>query len=101
MHTWFIWVCQIHHPDYPHESSHKAPDQDGGPSRREMGVFMRTEHAKYIIVFMHRLTKIPPFLLVPPVGVWIAELAGNWRWIDVTTVHARVYDVFSGEEASL
>jgi hypothetical protein len=38
------------------------------------------------VVLVHRLAKVPPLLLVPPVGVGIAELALDARRVDVAAV---------------
>ena len=66
-----------------------------------MCILMGRKHAKDIIVFMYRLTVIAPFLLIPPVGVGISELAGDPRGVDVATVHVGIVDVFLGEVAYL
>ena len=50
---------------------------------------------------MYRLAVVAPFLLVPPVGVGITELAGDTRRIDVAPVHVGVFDVGLGEMADL
>jgi hypothetical protein len=38
------------------------------------------------VVFVHRLAKVAPLLLVPPVGVGIAKLALDARGVDVAAV---------------
>jgi hypothetical protein len=39
-----------------------------------MGIFLECKNAQDIVVFMKRLAKVSPFLLVPPGMVWISEL---------------------------
>jgi len=55
-------------------------------SGSEMRVFLRRKHAEDIIIFMNWLAIVSPLLFVPPVGIWIAELALFGRWIDVAAI---------------
>lgn len=50
---------------------------------------------------MYGLAIVAPFLLIPPVGVGITELAGNCRRVDIAAVHIGVLDVGLGEVADL
>lgn len=43
-------------------------------------------HIHHHIRITHRLSKVPPLLLIPPVSIRIAELAFLKRRIDITTV---------------
>lgn len=44
------------------------------------------EHAEEVVVFVDRLSVVPPLLLVPPVGVRVAELPLDARRVDVAAV---------------
>ncbi len=51
-----------------------------------MCVQLWREHAQDIVVFMDRFSKVPSLLLVPPVGVGVAELAGDGWGVDVAAI---------------
>lgn len=50
---------------------------------------------------MHWFAIISSFLLIPPVGIGVAELARDAGWVYVAAVHVGVFDVFLGEVAML
>lgn len=53
------------------------------------------------MVLVHGFPKIAAFLLVPPIAVRITELTLFRGWIDVTAVHAGVFDVGLGDASDL
>jgi hypothetical protein len=36
-----------------------------------MIIIVESEDAEYIVIFVDRLAKVPPLLLVPPVAIWV------------------------------
>lgn len=55
-------------------------------------VFLQRKHAKDIVVFMNWFAIVPSLLFIPPVGIWITELALLWRWVDVTAILSSQYN---------
>ena len=51
-----------------------------------MRVRVRGKNAQDVVVFVDGLAVVAAFLLVPPVGVGVAELALYGRWIGVISV---------------
>ena len=66
-----------------------------------MCILFRGKHAKNIVVFVYRLAVVAAFLLVPPVGVGITELARDCRGIDVAAIHVGILDIGLREVADL
>lgn len=64
----------------------KAAHQDKAKAWLVMCVLFGRKNAHDIVVFVHWLAIIASFLLVPPVGVGITELALDWRRIDVAAI---------------
>lgn len=67
--------------------------EEGGPADKSLArlhvrILVGAEDAQQVIVLVHGLAKVPPFLLVPPVGVRVAELPLDERWVDVASVLA-------------
>lgn len=54
-----------------------------------MGVLLRAENAQDIIVFMNRLSKVTSLLLIPPLGIGVAELALDSGRVGVVSVLRR------------
>lgn len=57
-----------------------------------MCVFFRRKHAEDVVVFVDWFTIVSSFLFVPPVGIWVPELALLGRWIDVTAILSSQYN---------
>lgn len=51
-----------------------------------MCIILGGKHPQDVVVFMNRFSIIPTLLLVPPVGVRVAELAGYGWGVDVAAV---------------
>ncbi len=51
-----------------------------------MSVLFGGENAEDIVVFVDGFSEVPSLLLVPPVGVGVAEMAGYGRGVDVAAV---------------
>ena len=51
-----------------------------------MGVLLRTENTEDIVILVDWLAKVASFLLIPPVGVGVAELAFHGRRVGVVSV---------------
>lgn len=51
-----------------------------------MSVLLGTENTKNIVVLVDWLAKVTSFLLIPPVGVGVAELAFHGRRVGVVSV---------------
>lgn len=51
-----------------------------------MSVLLWGEYAQDIVVFVNRFSKVPSLLLIPPVGVGVAQMAGYGWGVDVAAV---------------
>lgn len=51
-----------------------------------MSVLLRAEHTENIVILMHWLAKVTSFLLIPPVGVGVAELALHGRRVGIVSI---------------
>jgi uncharacterized membrane protein YqaE (UPF0057 family) len=49
-------------------------------------VFFRGKHAQNVVVFMDWFTIIASLLFIPPVGIWVTELALFGGWIDIAAI---------------
>src|SRR5699024_3496278 len=67
--TWLVWVVEAYNTAETQESSNEAADVEQALARRDMSVLLRTEDTQNIIVLVDRLSKVAPFLLIPPVAV--------------------------------
>lgn len=56
-----------------------------------MCVLLRRKHAEDVVVFVDWFAIISSFLFVPPVGIWVPELALLGRWIDVAAILSSQY----------
>lgn len=61
----------------------------------KMGVLLRGEHAENVVVFMDRFTIIASLLFIPPVGIWVTELALFGGWVDVAAILLNQYNTRS------
>lgn len=59
------------------------------------------EHSHDIVVLVEWLAVVTALLLVPPVGVWIAELALDGRWVDIAAVLRNIVRISSVKDAEL
>lgn len=57
------------------DTGNESAEQDGAETRLEVGVGLSAEDTEDVVVFVDRLAVVAAFLLVPPVAVWVAELA--------------------------
>lgn len=62
----------------------------------EVRVFLGGEHAENVIVFMDWFTIVSSLLFIPPVGIWVTELALFGGWIDVAAILLNQYSTQSG-----
>lgn len=54
-----------------------------------MSVLLRAENSQDIIVFVNRLSKVTSLLLIPPLGIGVAELAFDSGRVGVVSVLQR------------
>lgn len=47
-------------------------------------MLFRGQHAEYVMVLVDWFAIISSFLLIPPVGIWIAKLSLLTRWVYIT-----------------
>lgn len=77
------------------DSGDEAADLEDSDAWSGVGVLEWGEHSQNIVVFMKWLAVVTTLLLVPPVGVWIAELALNSRWVDIAAVLRNIVRILS------
>ncbi|KAL8933278.1 MAG: hypothetical protein Q9211_005870, partial [Gyalolechia sp. 1 TL-2023] len=81
----------------PQNSRHEASQQQEPSAGGEMRVFVGGEDAEDVVIFVDGFPEVAPFLLVPPVGVGVAELALLGRRLDVAAIlYGRLWGVRLG-----
>ncbi len=65
-------------------------------SRFKVRVFLRGKHAENVVVLMDWFAIIASLLFIPPVGIWVTELALFGGWIDVAAILLNQYSTQSG-----
>ena len=68
------------------DSRDKGTKLKSALARSDVRVLVGREYGKHVVVLMHRLAKVPPLLLVPPICVRIAELTLDSWWVHVAPV---------------
>lgn len=81
-----VGVRQLYSVAHTEEDGHECANLRQSLAGGNPCVLIRGEHAHDIVVLVHRLAKVPPLLLVPPVGMGIAELALDAGRVDVAAV---------------
>lgn len=81
-----VRIDSLHHPAQAEHGSNENGGLEETLRRRDPGVLVRAEQAQCIVVLVHRLAVVPPLLLIPPVGVRVAELSLDLGRVDVAAV---------------
>ena len=81
-----VGVREIDGGEERSERGNEAADQEEGLARGGMGVLLEGEDAEDVVVLMDGLAVVAALLLVPPVGVRVAELTLLARRVNVAAV---------------
>lgn len=77
------------------DSGDEAANLKDSDARSGVSVLKWSEHSQDIVVLVKWLAVVTTLLLIPPVGVWIAELALNSRWVDIAAVLRNIVRISS------
>lgn len=85
-HAGLVWVVASNNAHQAEHGRDKGSKQQKSETGLVVGVGLRREDAQDVIVLVDGLAVVAALLLVPPVLVWVTQLALDWRWLWVAAV---------------
>lgn len=84
--AWPVRIVEADKTAESQEGSNKHSQMQEALARRDVGILFRAEDTEDLIIFVDRLAKVTPLLLIPPATVGVSELALHTRRVLVAAI---------------